>query len=832
MTIPFVGNYWRPISLVCLSLLIAGLYLPIAFTADPNRATAPLDDAYITFQYARQIALGQPYQYNAGDLPTTGMTSPLFALLLAGIYRLGFVGERLTAAVLALGAVWFSLAIWLTYQIGRGLGDGRLTDNQAWLAAVLVALTGAFQWASFNAMESVPFAVLGLSAIWLWRQERWHGSALCAALAALMRPEGLFLAGLLWLASALPHIRQRAWPPFVSQSTAVAVGLLPSFISWRLTGVSSSSGLLAKSWLYNVPYHAADIAYSIWLSAWEITLQFSGWAAVGQSFLPPLLFLFALAGWWQLARAGHWGWFVVTAGWFGLGALSSATLITATWHVGRYQAPFIPIVVIIASYGFVGLLGNKRQRWPQLLYYGLIVGWLALSLSATFHYQALYRRVVNNVAQQHLPLADWMRENLPTDARVGVHDVGSLRYVGERATYDLIGLTTAGAAIPWRHGAGAVYKLMENSPMRPDYFAIYPDVFSIPYLAQTDLFAEQLFEVHTPDFAVASAGPTQGVWRADWRLANSGAAIYHPELIARFPFWEQVGELDLADLTAETQYNFDWWQTIQRPGFPTEVYQFNYRAAPEHTVIDGGRLLTGGLALDVPTPHTADLWIVVRLHAQQAGGVIVQANGQEVGLWRYPEVAGQWLETVYPIPAHYLTTPVTHLTLTVSEAWPTLYYAPYYFWFFQGDGLPSPPTMDQPVTAIFGNEQQLHLRGWEAETRRRYAPGEQIPLTLFWEAARQSDSDARLFVHLYNAQGELVAQVDGWPYLDTLPPYNWLVGEIIVDFRMLPLPNDLPPGQYEVAVGLYEATGRLPIFAAEMRQTEDRLFLFDVEIGE
>lgn len=295
--------WWRTFSLVCLILLISGLYLPITFQTAPHRAVAPLDDAYITFQYARQIAHGHPYQYNDGDLPTTGMTSPLYGFFLAGVYQVGFTGEWLAAAAVGLGVLWLALSAWLTFRLASALGDGRLQGNGAWLATALVLLTGAFQWGSFNGMETVPLAILGLAAVSAWHNKRWGWCAVWAGLAALTRPEGLFLASLLWLVTVLPHWRTGAWRPFIAQSTAVAIGLLPSAINWWLTGTSSAAGLLGKSWLYNVPYHKEDILRSIWQGYWQMMVyQFGGWAAVGQGFLPPLLLLVALVGWWQLAR--------------------------------------------------------------------------------------------------------------------------------------------------------------------------------------------------------------------------------------------------------------------------------------------------------------------------------------------------------------------------------------------------------------------------------------------------------------------------------------------------------------------------------------------------
>ena len=41
-----------------------------------------------------------------------------------------------------------------------------------------------------------------------------------------------------------------------------------------------------------------------------------------------------------------------------------------------------------------------------------------------------YRDNVRVVRDQQVPMARWVRDNLPEDARIGVHDVGLMRYFG------------------------------------------------------------------------------------------------------------------------------------------------------------------------------------------------------------------------------------------------------------------------------------------------------------------------------------------------------------------------------------------------------------------
>jgi hypothetical protein len=686
-------------------------------------------------------------------------------------------------------------------------------------------------------METGLFIVLTLAALDTFLAKRTGLCALWLGLAGLTRPEGLILAVLVWIVALIEGLlRSRAvqWRRLATLSAAVLMGLVPSLVNWALTGTAAATGLQAKSWWLNVPRYLEEIARSILLSYRSIMLGlFSGWESPVGGFVPPGLLLFSTLGWVALGVHRKWAALSLTASWFLVGALSTATLITAIWHLGRYQVPFVPVMIVLAVCG-LAVLQKRARRWWQNGLLGLAVLFLlTFSAYSTLRFARSFHRAVSTMVHQQLPVADWLRENLPADARAGVHDTGSLRYLGERPIYDLIGLTTADAATAWRNGAGSVFELMEHSPMRPDYFAIYPDVFSIPYLTATDLFAEELFRVEVPDAAnTTSAGPVQGVWRADWHLADSGERFYHPDILARTAGLKLVDRLDVADLDDEATHGVEWWQDVRRPGFPTEVWQLTYRILPDREVLDGGRLLTGGMSFDVVTRPGESLWIVARLHAQEAGAVRVEVDGQDVGRWAYPPVPGQWLETVFRVPAEAITCSRTRIVLRVDADNPDFrHYAPYYFWLLQGKPEAAPVEIKHCVDATFG--EAFYLLGFDLP-RREWRPGDVVPVTLYWQTVDLTSSDAKVFLHLYDTDGNLGPQSDGWAYHDTRPPYTWHPDEVVIDPRLLALPADLQAGLYSLEVGLYnpDGSGRLPAYLDGIRQPEERVSLTVIEVTE
>ena len=79
-----------------------------------------------------------------------------------------------------------------------------------------------------------------------------------------------------------------------------------------------------------------------------------------------------------------------------------------------------------------------------------------------------------------------------------------------------------------------------------------------------------------------------------------------------------------------------------------------------------------------------------------------------------------------------------------------------------------------------------------------------VTLTLYWQAAQHPDLDYSTFVHLLNEAGELVAQCDAGLGSDqNYPTSAWWVGDIVPSQHTLMLPPHLPPGAYEIRVGVY-----------------------------
>ncbi len=90
-------------------------------------------------------------------------------------------------------------------------------------------------------------------------------------------------------------------------------------------------------------------------------------------------------------------------------------------------------------------------------------------------------------------------------------------------------------------------------------------------------------------------------------------------------------------------------------------------------------------------------------------------------------------------------------------------------------------------------------------------PGEDLNVTLLWEAQRHIKTPYTVFLHFVDANGRIVTQIDREPQL---PTPSWPISTTIADPYVLAIPLNATPGTYELRVGLYptgDPTHRLPV---------------------
>ena len=555
-------------------LLVGGLTLG-AFALTAHRFTGgqpgvPLDDAWIHFQFARNLARGDGFSFNPGHA-TAGSTAPLWTALLAALYLVG--GEFPVAGQLLSGACFLAVLA-ATYALGKRLTGERWAG---WLAGMVVAANGRMVWAGLSGLETCLFAALSLLAIRAHLNDRAalrlrtfrppQGAPrryrLCTAalfgLAALARPEGyllfaLSLADFMWSIAHAPRTTHHAsrithhaprtthhaslitfhvsrFTHHVSRFTfhALRIIVLPTALFTANVFPYLTFSLHTSGHLLPNTYHAKAVF------DFRPDLDFLSLAARYLILDNPLLLPFYVLGLGALLspvlrRTVH-PWPKGPAPSLPRGApllslwsvglpLVYAFLHAALYQHGRYLIPLIPCNAVV---GVVGLLAARRlatrrgYRWRGsptalvVLVSLLVVAGTAWRLPTMAR---LYAWNVDNVNDMHVAIGHWVAAHAPPDAVLALNDVGAITYVSERPVVDLAGLVTPEVVpllrVPDRDARLADFMVQRNV----QYVIIFPDWF--PDLAARDDLLEPVHQVTLAHNTIAG-GQTMVVYRAHWR---------------------------------------------------------------------------------------------------------------------------------------------------------------------------------------------------------------------------------------------------------------------------------------------------------------------------
>ena len=101
-------------------------------------------------------------------------------------------------------------------------------------------------------------------------------------------------------------------------------------------------------------------------------------------------------------------------------------------------------------------------------------------------------------------------------------------------------------------------------------------------------------------------------------------------------------------------------------------------------------------------------------------------------------------------------------------------------------------------------EPRSRITPLEGADAHELAPGAPLQINLYWHALAPMARDYSLFVHVYDAAGQRVAQRDLPLRYGDYPTSRWQPGELVIDRADMPLPA-LSPGTYRLLIGLYDA---------------------------
>lgn len=559
--------------------------------------SAPLDDVFIHFDFARSTARGAPFEWSPGNGYSSGGTSLIYPWVLALGYFLGYQDSNLMvwAGVVAFVGCWSLL--WFARHLVTGLpGYVRLFMPPMFLSV------GALNWSLASGMEVAFFLGLWGLAFSAWvhavsalknigqkttRVQNVLLGGACALLVAT-RPEAAVLVACLVLTTVVVAWRAKRGPTAClsvllwGAVPGASVVVFQHATNWYLTGSWSAAGALVKvelndpfltstekfdAWSSHLGYQilrVTDHHFSEWFVEYNNTSYSLGWLIWALALVP----LFDQ----RTRRAAVLIWLSAVS-WTLLVALNGQV----RWQNERYTMPAVAWLLLNAGAGIAILVSlvplksalragpwGARLPHPKAAFcvLGAVAGLAAVSAFAfyqvpRFQYQLwFFGRASRNIHEQHIEVARRLTALTPRPRRVIVGDAGAIPFVSELPALDLVGLGGF-RQLPFakasRLGIGAALELIQRLPSRdlPDVMAIYP-----AWWAELPLwFGTELFQVPVRGNVVCG-GLSKVVYRTDFSTLTESAGLYLPRRGERV-----VAELDFGDLLSEESGAFRFERT-------------------------------------------------------------------------------------------------------------------------------------------------------------------------------------------------------------------------------------------------------------------------------
>ncbi|MFQ5924342.1 MAG: hypothetical protein ACE5M4_16020, partial [Anaerolineales bacterium] len=424
-----------------------------------------IDDAYITFRYARNLLDGHGLVYNPGEA-VLGTTTPLFALLLSAL-GLPIGGSEAPFPVMALlvSAAADAATAFLLIRMG-----GRLGSTAAGAATALI--WAVYPWSvtfAIGGMETSLFIALLSATFYLHLARQPIMAAGTGGLALITRPDALILLGPLFIDRVLVTLRKEENTRAVGWREAAAfgapVGLWIAFstlaydspIPQSLFAKAVAYELRATDGLVRLLQHYATPFF------WHEILGFT-WIAVGLILYPTLFVLGALLA----VRTTRSAWPLFVYPWIYFLAYSIANPLLFRW----YLAPPMPLYLLGIFLGGARLSRDLKHWFPLALLalLGLIGSLSAWTLRpehgptrpapkmAFIQLELLYERAAQ-------ALSDRMQ---PGDV-LAAADIGMLGYNAPGEILDLLGLI---------------------SPEATEYYPLPASAYALNYAVPSDLVAD------------------------------------------------------------------------------------------------------------------------------------------------------------------------------------------------------------------------------------------------------------------------------------------------------------------------------------------------------
>jgi hypothetical protein len=405
-------------------LIVFGLSLVGGVAALVLARGLVIDDSFITFRYAQNLADGHGWAYNVGSVTDNGASSPLYVLVLAA---LALVRIAPTTGANIVSVLSVACAATCTFVVVRHV---RSTAAGA-IAATFVVVNPWFPLS--RGMESsflvaVAAALLMVAFATDVHRRQWLFGLLAGVL-VLIRPD----AGLLVVVVGAAIVWRDRRVPWRSVAVAAAVVGSWCLAAWVMIGTPVPATLAAKtaqgrSGLWGPRTAFLTTAWRDELDVWHMW----PWMIV--------VFVLSAVGTVVGARRRESRALVLSVlAWAALQMVAYGVVLGVPGY-WWYYAPVVYALSTLAAFGADGALALIRARWVTAARVTAVVGCVAFAV-------VVVRSYPNGFALgEYRDEAAWINANTPPSASVAAAEIGYLGHLTDRPIVDYLGLLDTTAA--------------------------------------------------------------------------------------------------------------------------------------------------------------------------------------------------------------------------------------------------------------------------------------------------------------------------------------------------------------------------------------------------
>lgn len=482
------GSNWHVDTWVVIAVAaLVAVFFYLAVSVLTFGVGFPLDDSWIHLTYARNLAEHGEWAFRLGEL-SAGSTAPLWTALLSIGFLIGLAPYVWTYLV---GWVVLTLLAVCAENIARKLLPS-YRSPLPWVGLFFV-FAWHLTWSAVSGMETLLHGLIILAVLGalMMGSRRYLTLGLLTGLSVWVRPDGLTLLGPILFVALLSertwHLRREAiWKTLIGFGSLVLPYVL---FNLALSGNPMPNTFYAKQAEYGSFWHSKPFLVRISEYLWPILAG-------------PFLVLIPGAFLWLVKRIRSRDWGALASLLWVFGYLAIYFLSLPAYQHGRYIIPALPVIYLWGMLGFLDvILSPGVNKWLAFVWQVVTV---VLCLAFTFLGARQNANDALWVESEMVAAAKWVNQNLPSNARLAVHDIGALGFYVQNPVVDMAGLITP-AVVPFIRDETRLAQYLDSNAV--DYLITFPSFY--PQLtSQRQLLFEAGLDLHP-----GSLGESIGVYR-------------------------------------------------------------------------------------------------------------------------------------------------------------------------------------------------------------------------------------------------------------------------------------------------------------------------------